>query len=187
MKPSEEADVIVKHAFESQRKLRIAAKVGLAFPRIKERIVREFVQSLVGKLNPRLGKSWAVEDSWSEAPLVRGSYIAAYRTTWNENASIGLHCEKTGPSDLDFFIWLGKQKTPLVAELKEALDERYAHGQRGGSNPWWKFVDPPYRDWNTEEALIGLWKQHEAVEYYTSHLLRICKIAGPFLDKICGK
>lgn len=188
MKLTEEAEVIAKYAFESERKLRITAKVGLAFPTIKEKIVREFVQSVIAKLRPRLGKSWDVEDGWSEAPLKRGSYIAVYKPTWAMDAGIGLHCDKTGPSDLNFFIWLQrKHKTPTAAKLGEALDERYAHGKHSGNNPWWKYVDLPNRDWNTEDALIGLWEKHDVVDYYANHLLKIWKIASPFMNKICSK
>ncbi len=188
MKLIEEADVIAEHAFENEHTLGIAAKVGLAFPKIKERIVREFIASLQGRLEARLGKSWTVEDSWSETPLLRHSYIAAYKTTWSTEACVGLSCEKDGPSNLDFYVWLEKKlKTPLVSELRDALDEHYGHGHHGGNNPWWKWVDEPYRDWNTEESLMRLWKKDEAADYYAGHLLRICKIAGPFLDKICCK
>jgi hypothetical protein len=187
VKEIEEADVIAEHALENADNLKIAAKVGLAFPAIKERIIREFISSLKGALEERLGNSWAVEDSWSENPLARGSYIAAFKTKWREDASIGLNCEKPGPSELDFFIYLGKRlKTPLASELRDALDKHYAHGQRFGNNPWWKWVEQPYRDWNTEDALLRLWRKDEAVDYYAGQLLRICGIAGPFLDRLCG-
>jgi hypothetical protein len=188
MKPTEEADIIAKYAFESERKLRLTAKVGLAFPGIKERIVCEFVQSLIAHLKARLGKPWDVEDAWSETPLKSGSTIAVFKPTWAIDAGIGLHCAKTGPSDLNFFIYLSKKhKTPVAAKLGEVLSERYAHGGHSGNNPWWKYVDLPYRDWNTEDALIGLWKKKEAVDYYANHLLKIWKIASPFMNKICAK
>jgi len=188
MKPTEEGEEIAKYAFESERKLRLTAKVGLAFPTIKERIVREFIRSVIASLKPRLGASWDVEDGWNDTPLKSGSYIAVYKPTWAMDAGIGLHCAKTGPSDLNFFIWLSKkQKSPTAAKLAEALNERYAHGGHSGNNPWWKYVDLPYRDWNTEGALIGLWKKKEGVDYYANHLFKIWKIASPFMNTICGK
>jgi hypothetical protein len=141
MKLTEE-EVIAKYCFVSERKLRITAKVGLAFPAIKERIVREFVQSVITELKQRQGKSWSIEDNWSETPLKRGSSIRLYKPTWATDAKIGLHCDKTGPSGLNFFIWLWKKhKTPAAMRLGAALDERYAHGGHSGNNPWWKWVD----------------------------------------------
>ncbi|HMD70074.1 MAG TPA: hypothetical protein VKF41_01955 [Bryobacteraceae bacterium] len=188
MKLTEEAEVIAKYAFESERKLRITAKVGLVFPTIKETIIREFVQSLIAQLKPRVGKAWDVYDEWAETPLKSGSLIGIYKPTWAMDAGVGLHCARTGPCDLNFYVYLQKKhKTPTATELGEVLDERYAHGGHSGNNPWWKYVDPPYRDWNTEDALIGLWKKHEAVDYYANHLLKIWKIASPFMSKICGK
>jgi len=68
MKPTEEGEEIAKYAFESERKLRLTAKVGLAFPTIKERIVREFIRSVIASLKPRLGASWDVEDGWNTPP-----------------------------------------------------------------------------------------------------------------------
>jgi hypothetical protein len=188
MKRADEGDVIAAHAFENERNLRIAAKVGLAFSQIKEQIIGEFVQVMIGQLRVALGNSWAVDDQWSETPLIRGAYVAAYKRAWVVEASVGLCCEKTGPSDLDFFVYLEKKERSAAAvQLREALNERYANGNHSGNNPWWKFVDPPFRDLTTEDALIGLWKKDEAALYYASHLLKICQIAGPFLDKLCGK
>ncbi|MGE5571148.1 MAG: hypothetical protein ACM3S5_19105 [Rhodospirillales bacterium] len=152
----EEVDVIAEHAFENEQTLQTAVKVGLAFEKIRERIVREFIASLQRRLEAGLGKPWLLENSWSETPLLSGSYLFAYKAAWSDTG-VGLFCAKNGPSGLNFSVRLeGKPKTPLVGELKEALDKRYAFGRQTRDYPWWKWVDEPYRDWRTEEAFDAL-------------------------------
>jgi hypothetical protein len=195
---TKEATLIADTCVESEQNLRIAAKLFANANPIKAKIIQEFIQSVIDKVKQRLGQSWTVEDV-IETPLERGSCIAAYKTTWKDGTCILLHCGKTGPRDLNFSVFLGNklsvrghqianalENTTLTTELKQALD-RYAVGRRlCDETPWWKFVDEPYRDWNTEEALIFLWKKdEEAVEYYTQHLFKICEVAGPLLDGIC--
>ncbi len=187
---NKEADVIFEYAFENKRNVEIAVNVGLAFPRIKERIIREFVESVIGTLGSGLGRSWTVQDQWSETPLVRRLQILAFKTAWGKNTCVGISCKKNGPGDLYYFVNLWnwrRQKTPLAAQLKGALDKRYANGSSNSRMPWFKPVEPRYNDWTSKEMLISLCKKDEAVEHYTNHLLKICKIAGPFLDKICCK
>jgi hypothetical protein len=35
--------------------------------------------------------------------------------------------------------------------------------------------------------LVALWWKKEAIEYYANRLVKICKIAGPSLDKLLIK
>jgi len=191
MKPNEESVVIAEHSIESEQTLRLAAKIGLAFPKIKEKLVREFVQSLACELHARLGKQWSIENNWNERPLKVGSHLALSKREWQHKASIGLWCGRAGPSDLEYFVWRkGKQKSPTITELKQALDEGCSHGNRcshpDAENPWWKYVDDPYRDWSAESSLVALWKKNEAQDYYASHLLKLCEIGSPYLDRFCS-
>jgi hypothetical protein len=191
MKPSREADVIVQHAFESDRNLQIAVKVGLAFTSIKERIEKEFIEQLISTLKFRLaewqGQEWDVEDKWSEC-----WYIAAWKPQqWGDNASIGLAYESAGPRNLHLFVWCNSAGSKSIStSLKQALEERYPYWRHNDECPWWTYVerpDHPYRDWTSEDALMRLWKKDEAVEYYATHLLTICQIASPSVDKFCEK
>jgi len=165
MKPSEEADVIADHVFESESNLRITAKLGLAFPKVKERIVREFVQTLALELGSRLGKQWGIENSWTERPLRADCQIGLAKKPWLDKASIGLTCERTGPSFLLYFVWrASKHKLLAITDLKQSLDKRFSHGNHysppsGGDTLWWKYVDDHYRDWDNEDMLVTLWKK----------------------------
>jgi hypothetical protein len=189
MKPSEEADVIVEHAFESGDNLRTAVKVGLAFTTIRERIEKEFIEQLISTLKCQLGEwqrqEWDVKDYWWSEKC-----ITAYKPKrWGDNARIGLSYLSDGPSGLYFYIWRSPTGTKSVgAALKQTLDGKYPGGRSGAENPWWKTVEqPPYGDWTSEEALMSLWKKDEAVKYYVERLLIICQLASPLVDKICEK
>jgi hypothetical protein len=190
MKTFEDSEAIVEHAVESEDNLRMAVCVGLAFDRLKEKIVREFIARLIAELRARLGKSWEVKDGWSQSPLKKG-YISVRKEQWAGTLAVCLGCEGVGPSKLYWSAYA--EKTLSIAKratLKAALDKQYSPGFKNGAmNPWWKWVDKPFRDWNAEEALIGLWhnekalngfwNKEEAVEYYASHLVRIAKITDP--------
>jgi hypothetical protein len=168
----------------------MAVCVGLAFDRLKEKIVREFVATLCSDLRRRLGKAWDVDDGWSEAPLDEECYISVHKKQWVGDVHVGLGCSEGGLSDLFWSVWPENESLNATqsATIKAALDKLYAPGRKHGAiNSWWQRVDKPYRDWNTEEALIGLWKsdealngfwnKEEAVEYYASNLVKIAKIA----------
>ena len=188
MKHSEESNVIAGHALENEQNLRLATKVGLAFPTVKERIITEFLRSLSKSLESRLGNNWSVQNKWAEAPLKSGGYISAFKHVWPVSASIGMAFYKSGPSNLYFFVYLGvKLDSPLVAELREGLEAGYAHGYQNADSVWWTRVEERHRDWDTEDALVGLWHKDKALEYYASHIIKLCNIAEPFLDKICSE
>ena len=188
MKPSDESTVIIENALESEHNLRLAAKVGLAFPMLKERIIKDFLSSFGSVLNSRLDDGWKVEDNAGKTPLLRNWHIVAWKSNWMDKASIGLHCDRPGPSHLDFFVFLVKPfDHPQMAQLRQALETRYAHGKHMADYPWWQYVEQPYRDWDTEDALVRLWRKDEALEHYASHFLKICQIAAPFDPQICDK
>lgn len=189
MNPPEVSELISKHALKNEANLRLAIQVGLAFSHLKEQLIRDFIRALKADLKGRLGNLWQVDDYWSEAPLARHCSIGVRKKQWAGETCIGLGCERNGPSELDWFVWSDhKIKTALSSEIKAALDSKYAVGLKHGAvYPWWKWVEKPYRDWNTEEALVALRKKDHAVEYYGSHLARIAKIAGPLIDRIGKK
>jgi len=68
--------------------------------------------------------------------------------------------------------------------LKASLDGAYAHGRKGPHNPWWRYADSPYRDWNDEDVLVALHQKADAVEHFVTHISAICKVAAPFLDRL---
>jgi hypothetical protein len=190
MKPTDEADIIVEHALESDRNLRIASKIGLAFPKLKQVIVGDFVKVLISGLRERLGSSWILDDEWTQTPLAKGSYVSAKKAIWAEKSSIGLHCDKVGPGDLSFFVWVEPdyiKGTTIATELKAALDERYAPGRKEPRYPWWRYVDAPYGHWTNEDVLIALRQKTEALELFLNHLTTISTISEPFLDQLAKR
>ena|ERR1700736_5409379 len=90
---------------------------------------------------------------------------------------------------LGLLIWARDWKKRLRegargAELKQKLNDEYAPGRTGEYNPWWKFLDQPLRDWTTEESLILLYRQDEALDQIATALRRLAKAAEPFLDAL---
>ena len=85
MKPSDESTVIIENALESEHNLRLAAKVGLAFPMLKERVVEDFLSSFGSVLNSRLDDGWKVEDNAGKTPLlVTGTLLRGNRIGWTK-------------------------------------------------------------------------------------------------------
>ena len=100
MKPTEESEVIAEQAFRDEDNLRMAAKVALAFPSIKTKIIKDFIPRLVANLQRRLGKDWTVTDYWSAGPLQKGCQVALAKSSWMDRANIGLEADRGGPSQL---------------------------------------------------------------------------------------
>ena len=188
MKKTEQLDhLIVEHAFQSETNFKMAVQVGLAFPDLQTRIIGEFAAALRANLKKRLGPQWQVSDDLSNA-LSRPGFITSVRKKeWLGADCIGLAWQKGGPSILNWYIYVEPKVTPVQhSEIKAILDSKYAVGRKyGSSNPWWLPLDHKiYQAWNTEKALVELWKKDDAVEYYASQLARIAKIASPIINQI---
>jgi hypothetical protein len=186
-KPQQLHDVILDHALQSESNFRMAVQVGLAFPDIHARIIKEFLAALKADLKKRLGRQWEVSDNWNPIPSKTKLIVSVRKTQWSGEDCIGLACQKRGPSELNWYIYVHPKATPVQqSDIKSALDSKYALGRRETPfNPWWKYIEHrTYRAWNTEESLVALWQKSDAVEYYADHLTRIAKIASPIIDRI---
>lgn len=183
---SSDIEIVVEHTLQSEDNLRLAAWVSAAFEQVRQRVVREFVKRLQSDLLARLGDSWAVEQNCDKDALKADWLVDIKKKRWHDNCSICLEGSKEGPRAVDYFVWLDSDmpgKARLAEELKAALDEKHGVGKKSANAPWWSFLEPPYDDWTTENALVLLYRKADAAEEIAGQLESICRTVEPIADR----
>jgi|ERR1035437_1303260 hypothetical protein len=183
---SSDIEIVVEHTLQNEDNLRLAAKVSAAFEQVRQRIVREFVKRLQSDLRTRLGDSWTVDQNCDKDPLEADWLVEIKKKKWGENCSVCLEACKVGPRDLDCYVWLNSEmptKGRLAAELKEALDEEYGAGKESPDTVRYFYLEPPYDDWATENALVLLYRKADAAEEIAGQLESICRTVEPIADR----
>ncbi len=184
---SSERAAIAEHCLENERNLHLASKISGAFSEVRQRVVAGFIRDLKTEVKSRLGRSWQVDQNCEHDALTSGWLLEAQKTDWGGRCSICLEGAKDGPAEVDLYVWLAS-KTPkqalLRSVLKEALRENYGVGRKlKGNCVWYLYLEPPYRDWTTEEALALLYRKTEAIGQIASQVESLCRIAAPIVDR----
>lgn len=189
MASSSEIDIIVEHALEDEKALRLATKVGNSFGRLKERIVEAFLISLQTRVIHELGSGWEARLCSPRSALVKkGEIFTMFKPEW-KNSAVGLHCDKEGPAMLNLFVrvddWENRMGKATGAELKSRLDAGYAFGKPTPPKyPWWIYLEKPLIDWTTEENLVSLYKKGEMLDLIAPGLTQLARISETFIDQV---
>ncbi len=64
------------------------------------------------------------------------------------------------------------------------LLEQYKIGKKSCHWLWYELVDPKYRDWNEERALLSMY-DNTAVDYFVEECQKILKITETTIDLHC--
>jgi hypothetical protein len=178
MKP-ELRDQIVKHAFETEEKLRISIMVGVAFPAIIEKLIRD---DLGGTIIGAMGNTWLCSVVMSGMRFT----LSLRSRSWPEGLWVGLQDREEGATHL-FAVWRPdnpQQRAVLDERLHRALCQALPETRpqpAGGAYPWWGFLDR-YRSWSPEEFLLALAGKGVRKDL-EDWLLRLCKAAAEAIDQ----
>jgi hypothetical protein len=192
---TEEQDLIVSYATETPQRLRVAILLGTAYPKIRNKLLKDKLTSLQTRLQAAIGDEWffakGAEDKsavragsrrkWS--PEFTGAFSFLFRKhNWPETFFIGFGRDGSGQV-LQFMVerWDKKSHQPIDADLHSALERGLAPGEQGNWCSWYKSLDR-YAHWDTDEDLTELIQGDEPVEYLAGRLLQIRAITEPIID-----
>ena len=201
MSSSDEREIIFAHALKDQEHLKTTLEISFAFPELRKRIIHDFLDSLEEFVLDMLGhpneSEWRfIIDEYHhdlrKSPLEKYRRFGFGKTSWRRQYGVALEPHKDSACDVRIGVWREYNQTTKMGAprfqpnglLREELNNKIRNG--GDTlNDWWEwshFLDAPYRNWDTKEALIKLYNG-EAVRYIGDELVSIIKVAEQFIDE----
>ena len=196
MPSSTERDIILEHALRNQENLETTLDIGLAFLALRERIIVGFLDKLekfvLDKLKQRPDASeWGIfiegdDHDLRKPPLKRYQYFGFGKQSWKKQYGVALQPQSDNARDVIIGIWRQyDEKTGTGVRRIDLLFHELNNIRNGKHSDWWEwyhFLEDPYRNSNTKEALIKLYNG-EAVEKLGQDLVRIINLAAPIIDR----
>lgn len=180
-----EEELIIDYALQNEDNLKIIISIMNSFDKIREKIIVPFLEAFEKTLQESLNDKWLIKNELKENlfELYKGFYI--FRNDWKGDYSIGFSCERRLARGFIIGVAKNDKIEPIGGgKLKEVLDENYIKGLASKNWEWYRWLEPPYLNWDNEDVLIKmLFKKEEAVNYFREHLLRIKEIASPLIDE----
>ena len=190
-----EREITLAHALEREN-LGTTLDIGLAFPALRERIIVGFLDKLekfvLDKLKQRPDASeWGIfieddDHDLRKPPLKRYQYFGFGKISWKKQYGVALQPQSDNAGDVIIGIWRQyDEKTGTGVQRIDLLFQELNNIRNGKHSDWWEwyhFLEDPYRNWNTKEALIKL-HNGEAVEHIGSKLGQIINVAAPIIDE----
>lgn len=185
MSGSTERDTILKHALEKEN-LETALDINSAFKGdLHGQIIVGFLAELKKYVLDTLGdldeREWQLDKNLVDSPLQAHKSFGLKKNAWNGQYAVILAPQQNDARDFRIGVWKQKDE-PSQPSLKSKLDDTFS--RNGDANNWWEwyhYLDAPYRNWNTKEALIKL-HDGEAVEPIGQEFVEIIKVAARIID-----
>ncbi len=178
-----ERQAVIGHALRSPENLRLALVVGSAYNDLKAEIVKSFASCLGKKLEADLGASWHVRlDDLRKVECG----IAICKESWAGKFEIRLAADKSDAQDIYFGVKnLIEHTQGSDRELYRTLNDGVRSGKWSPSWEWYAYAESQYRNWNTTEVLLLLYRRDPVlVDTLVAELLQIAKVAEPVIDKL---
>lgn len=195
MSSSSVRESILEHALENKENLATTLDIVFAFDPLCERIISDFLLKLETFVLNKLGQDsdgWDVNNDKSllDCPLGKDNHLSFGRVSWKKQYFVGVQPLKSDACDVIVGVWYDKgTKTNVprrdLSRLREKLNLSLGVGKQkeiGEEWAWCRYLDAPYRNWNTKETLIEL-REDRAVEYLGTYLVKIMKKAAPIINE----
>lgn len=172
--------IVVEHALSSKRNLGLAIDVALAYGEIHASVLRNGMNEVERLVRSGLDSDDVrIENDFVTDPLGRDAGLYVRRAEWLPGVRVGLEAE--GANHRKGFLGVTRDQNvthdvPSTATLSEAL------GRPGKTNPWWlwwDYLNEPYLQWDSKEALVRFWSPEsgssEAATYLSDQILWMVK------------
>ena len=173
-------------ALKSESDLQTALLVAEAVPRMRERIVTEFLQELRQRLAQKIPKGWEVQKDVPNVFAARYAGISISQARWKERYCINLEAQEFG-KDAVIGVWRDRD-TIRGGPNPDMLDRFLQAKWPGKSNRWWEWyqrVPSEYGHWHGAEALVRMrFKTRETVVYFDSRMLKAAEVASTLLNEM---
>ena len=191
-----ESKMILEHALASEKNLKTTLDIGLAFSDLKEKIIHDFLDKLEKFVLEKLqedpsqypnASEWIVTcESLRHSPLEKYKKFMFGKDMWKNQYGVALEPQGDDACGVILGVWRESDETKNIGPRFRQEDLSKLNNIRSGKTTncyeWHYYLDLPYPNWNTKEALIKL-HDGEAVEPIGKELVEIIKVAEPIIDK----
>ena len=176
----EEKNIFIEYSLQNEENLKISINGYLSFDSLREKIIRQFIESAEKSIKAKLSDDWEVDNSIKNNVFERWGGLFVYKKAWNGEYKIGFSSDKYGAKG--FIIGVCKNETaPHIDGLLEKLNSEYRQGTQSNDWNWYQWLDHPYLNWDNEEVLLKMYR-NEATEYFTQHIESIKSIVSELID-----
>lgn len=185
----EETDLIVDHAFRSEANLDLVLKIGAAFPELRRRIIRKFLDAIKGKVEHELGRDWQVVNN----DLSNVERIIVRKKAWGQELRVALVYRGVEPNEAGKVYYAVRPREFLDAErmqkIRCELDRKYRTGKSKKKKPedermsfWFQYAHRDYKDW-TGAILLRMGQLEQGlIQHFAENLVGISRLLESYVE-----
>lgn len=180
---------IVEHALLNVENLSLAINVHDAYEDIKQRLIKNFTQSLLVSLQEKLPEEeWEINiQTLIDKPAAASSGLFINRINCHKGLEVGIEAGLDN-ARLFSFVVFGKESESLskdqINEIKVQLNNKIGSEliTKEQEVIWQRHVRADLKNWDNEVALLKL-KNGEALDYFSNELNSIVNVVDAILIK----
>lgn len=165
---------------KNKENLEIALRVGAAHERIRNAVISEFSDLLIGHLKNDLDNTWQIE---SRGMFRRREGIRLSKREWG-TYWIEIAPEYEGGGNM----YLGVRNqgsTTRNDAIKQRMNTLKPANGDSGLWPWYFFLAAAYLNWDTIDLLLKMQERDtQLLEYVREQIVAVAKTAEPVIDEI---
>jgi len=175
-----DAELILSYALKDKDDLEIALRIGAQFEEIRRAVIKRFSDMLADYIRNALGGSWQIEN---RGMFDKQDGIRIFKPTWPKDWWVELAPDLAGGRSV--FVGVRNMGSSAVNEtVKQQLDV-LKRGSTGGTWPWYFYLRPPCRDWDSPDLLVKMYEKDTGLlDSLTREILPVIEVVGPVIDEL---
>ncbi len=170
MSARSEREVLVEYATRDEANLTLALGIAAAHQDICTRVIGDFVTAVASALVGKLGDGWAIITVDPNRVAERSMNFITLEYQLHPGRFTVIICsEEARYPKQAYFAVRAEGGNEHHKSVKQQLDQ-VAIGRVGTSSLWYRYFDPAYLNWGSEETTVLLYKKGEMVEYVLRYL-----------------
>jgi hypothetical protein len=179
-----EEDIIVHHILRSEDNVGYAFDVANAYPKARHRLIAKEMSALKQLLQDQLGPDVAFpEDGFGAAWIARYATFSVRVRSWPEDITVAIQADASDARQL--FLGVTDAGASADPDLRRHLNTALSKLKSSGMEnvwAWWYELDPPYRDWNTKDAMIRF-HNGDAAKDFAGWIVKAARIVQAVLEE----
>lgn len=172
---------IIEHAKKSDRNMRVAILAGFSFQELRNSLIRDFANAMMHELKKR---DWEDVDVhwWLDNPIGTFTGMTCRQSCWPQGVCVAIEAQSGGMRDYIFGVKAEKDKVneDVRNDIVDNLNTSFLIGKPSNLWPWYRELDVRYRNFDSEETLMALYRREAMLNDLVGDVERI----GEVLDSI---
>ena len=176
---------IIEHAKKSDQNMRVAILAGFSFMELRNSLIRDFANAMMQELKKY---DWDEVDIhwWLNEPIGTLTGMACRQNCWPKDVRVMIEAQNGGLRGYIFGVKAekGKVKEEDRVFIADALNKSFSIGKPSTDWwPWYRDLDNCYRNFDSEETLMALYRRDTMLNDLVGDIERIRKILDSIFPK----